>query len=287
MDIKKFYPSIIAEESAWIIRNMWEECKVTIEGVDFEEVSKYLGTCLTNEEIEKENLKDVLYIKKTKNIKKRITKKVGRKNVKRNNKKTLDTKGSGRQESLDTNHGGGDVTLACDDNNVNKAHKEILDINKGGGRETLDANCDGDSDTNNVTLVSGDDDANKPHNKKRQMFDKPKRNPSTEEKRKMFGKALEILIIAALKNHVYQFGNQIRVQSEGGPIGLKLTGEVADCIMVDWDKKLRSELNKVGIKPIVYTRYKDDIEIVTESVQKGSKLVGEKIVTDAKKEGRR
>ena len=44
----------------------------------------------------------------------------------------------------------------------------------------------------------------------------------------MFGKALEILIKTEMKNHVYKFHNKIRIQKHGGPIGLALTGEVAD-----------------------------------------------------------
>jgi hypothetical protein len=82
---------------------------------------------------------------------------------------------------------------------------------------------------------------------------------------------------------VYQFNNQIRLQNKGGPIGLKLTGEVADCVMVEWDKKLMKELKKVEIETFVYTRYKDDIEVVAESVEKGTKLVEGKLIIDEQK----
>ena len=92
-----------------------------------------------------------------------------------------------------------------------------------------------------------------------------------------------MLIVVTLKNHVYQFKNQVRVQKNGGPIGLKLTGEVADCIMVEWDTKLLNELKKVDIEPFVYTRFKDDINVITESVEKGTKLVDGKLVIDEQK----
>ena len=52
----------------------------------------------------------------------------------------------------------------------------------------------------------------------------------------MFGKVLEILIVVTTENHVYKFGNEYRVQAKGGPIGLRCTGEMADCCMIDWDK---------------------------------------------------
>ena len=99
----------------------------------------------------------------------------------------------------------------------------------------------------------------------------------------MFGKALEIMIVLCMDNHVYQFENQIRIQKEGGPIGLKLTGEIADCLMIDWDKKLLAELKKYKMIPEIYTRFKDDITIAIESLEKGCSLVEGDIKIDGKK----
>ena len=112
---------------------------------------------------------------------------------------------------------------------------------------------------------------------------KPMRNPTKIEERSMFGKALEIMIVLCMDNHVYQFGNIVRVQKEGGPIGLKLTGEIADCLMIDWDKKMLKELSKYNLIPEVYTRFKDDIEIVLKSLEKGSELIYDKIVVNENK----
>ena len=72
-------------------------------------------------------------------------------------------------------------------------------------------------------------------------------------------------------------------RSRGGPIGLKLTGEIADCIMIDWDNKLLTKLKHSEITPEIYTRFKDDIQIVTESLEKGSLLMEDKIIVDEKK----
>ena len=49
----------------------------------------------------------------------------------------------------------------------------------------------------------------------------------------MLAKSVEVMIVTSLENHVYQFGNEIRKQKEGGPIGLALTGEIADCYMIE------------------------------------------------------
>ena len=42
----------------------------------------------------------------------------------------------------------------------------------------------------------------------------PRTKPSKEEKWKMLGKAMEILVIEAMENHVYSFGKEIKIQSE-------------------------------------------------------------------------
>ena len=42
--------------------------------------------------------------------------------------------------------------------------------------------------------------------------------------------------------------------------------------MIDWDKKLLEKLQKLDIIPEIYTRFKADIKIVTESLERGSKL---------------
>ena len=103
------------------------------------------------------------------------------------------------------------------------------------------------------------------------------------EIKKLFGKALEMLLVTCMNNHVYQFNNEIRVQNKGGPIGLKLTGEIADCLMLDWDKKLLAELEKLEMVPEIYTTFKDDITIALDSLEKGSQLHEDKVITDEAK----
>ena len=99
----------------------------------------------------------------------------------------------------------------------------------------------------------------------------------------MFGIALEIMLITCMDNHVYLFENEVRVQKKGGPIGLKLTGEIADCIMINWDKIFLDKLKSYDLIPEVYCRYKDDIEIAMEALEKGSKLEDGTIEVDENK----
>ena len=82
---------------------------------------------------------------------------------------------------------------------------------------------------------------------KKEKFETTKREPTLLEKRKLFGKAMEVMIKTGMQNHVYKFHNKIRIQKTGGPIGLALTGEVADCFMLNWDKKFLDKLKTLGI----------------------------------------
>ena len=60
MDIKKWYPTMIAEPSAKEIREMVEESEIEFEGFDMDVVSQYLGEYLTNEEIISEGMEEIL-----------------------------------------------------------------------------------------------------------------------------------------------------------------------------------------------------------------------------------
>ena len=99
----------------------------------------------------------------------------------------------------------------------------------------------------------------------------------------MFGKALELMLVTCMDNHVYRFENHTRLQKEGGPIGLKLTGEIADCLMIYWDNKLLEELKRYNMIPEVYTRFKDDIQIAIKSLEKGIDIFEDKTVVNEEK----
>ena len=114
-------------------------------------------------------------------------------------------------------------------------------------------------------------------------FEPPSRKPNKNEERRMLGKVIEMLIIAGMTNHVYRFNNQIRIQVNGGPTGLSLTGQVADCFMIDWDAKYLKTLEKYGIVPALYSRFKDDILLATKRLKNGSKIVKGNLIIDEEK----
>ena len=161
-----------SEKSARIIRKMWEESELSIE-IDVDKLSEYLGKILTQEEIDDEAFTDLVYTKKVEEKKKKkVTKKIGRKHLMK--KKIVKAKG--------------------DNENVDKDKEEK--------NNSLD-----------ISISEGDDTLNTIEKKKKSTVEwiKPKRSPTKLEERKMFGKALETMLITCMNHHLYQFENTVRI----------------------------------------------------------------------------
>ena len=75
-----------------------------------------------------------------------------------------------------------------------------------------------------------------------------------------------------MSNNVYKFGHEVKLQSEGGAIGVRATGDVAKAVMVNWDKKFNEKLESLLSKTLMYKRYVDDQNMVIESVKPGMRF---------------
>ena len=64
----------------------------------------------------------------------------------------------------------------------------------------------------------------------------PETVPDANATKKMLAEALTIAVKFTMKNHLYKFNGTARQQKEGGPIGLGLTGDIAQILMVWWDE---------------------------------------------------
>jgi hypothetical protein len=95
---------------------------------------------------------------------------------------------------------------------------------------------------------------------------KPARPPDPEKQRIMLTEAMKIVLTTLMKNHIYDFKNEPRPQKEGGATGVDLTGELAKVFMTWWDKQMLQKLSERNIDPILYKRYVDDIDIITDEV---------------------
>jgi hypothetical protein len=62
-----------------------------------------------------------------------------------------------------------------------------------------------------------------------------------------------------------------------------LTGEVADCFMIRWDKLFTKKCKDLGVNLTLYSRFKDDIFISASNLEKGTKLVEGRLIVDIEK----
>ena len=96
----------------------------------------------------------------------------------------------------------------------------------------------------------------------------------------MFREALRIGLEVVMKNHVYRFDSSIRKQQNGGPIGLELTGNIAQVFMIWWDRALKVRLHDLGIVLYMYKRYVDDINLAAKETPLGTRYVNGALVFD-------
>ena len=100
--------------------------------------------------------------------------------------------------------------------------------------------------------------------------------PSEAEKKKMFARAVRIMIEKVMSLHDYVFDGKIIRQKMGGSIGLDLTGVVADIYMCHWDELFKKKLYQSGIMVHMYKRYKDDMNLLLENRKENGKEPKEK-----------
>ena len=91
----------------------------------------------------------------------------------------------------------------------------------------------------------------------------------------MIKEALKIVLHLIMDNHMYHFNNVLRKQVKGGAIGLDLTEVIARIFMSWWDRELLKRLTNLGCKIHLYKRYVDDINIIMQKIDPGTKYENE------------
>ena len=90
-------------------------------------------------------------------------------------------------------------------------------------------------------------------------------HPSSHTKKKMLAEAIKVAVRFVMNNHMYIFNGEPRQQQKGGPIGLGLTGDVAQVFMCWWDREFIRKMEDAGIGVILYKRLVDDINLVMKN----------------------
>ena len=110
------------------------------------------------------------------------------------------------------------------------------------------------------------------------LFHDPERNPTPGERRQMLALLLEVMILKVMGNHAYSFNGINKLQLEGGPIGLKLSGALAKVVMLSWSRRFRTltssaldNFNFFDLYMLLF--YVDDTMVATEELEPGSRYI--------------
>ena len=172
MDIKALYPSlrkqVCKDAMQWIIN----KTEVSVEDMDWTQVTRYIAVMMSPEDIEKEGLTDVI---------------PGRVKVTRRK-------------------------LTMHSLSVNSADQDWL----------------------------------------------PSAPPNELQQRKLLGLVMTIAVDVIMSNHTFMLGDDVFLQTDGGPIGLEFAGAIARVVMMWWDHLYLEKVNSEGIYLPLYERYVDD-----------------------------
>ena len=106
----------------------------------------------------------------------------------------------------------------------------------------------------------------------------PARPASNVEKRSMIILALQIALAFVMKNHHYTFAGALKRQRKGGPIGLDLTGALAQIFMIWWGKEFKIRLQQLQLEVIMMKIYVDDINQGMPIIDPGTRYIDGELV---------
>ena len=79
-------------------------------------------------------------------------------------------------------------------------------------------------------------------------FFPPEKEPSKEQEKLLLALALEEGILAVFQNHYYSFDGEVRLQDDGAPIGLELSGNAVKVQMLSWCRSFQARLAEATLQ---------------------------------------
>ena len=94
---------------------------------------------------------------------------------------------------------------------------------------------------------------------------------SSQDRRKIIARVVEVAVRALFQNHAYRFGNEYYHQKEGSSIGDRWSGAAAEVVMQDWANQYQKILENSGVSILLLAGYVDDGRQYTSSLPLGSR----------------
>ena len=98
-----------------------------------------------------------------------------------------------------------------------------------------------------------------PHKPKETEWNYPYTQISNTDCKKLLAACCEIVVKVVFSTHCYKFAGKSYNQSDGGPIGLRVTNALAKIRIANWAGKVSKYLEDNGVKLYLMNTYVDDI----------------------------
>ena len=113
-------------------------------------------------------------------------------------------------------------------------------------------------------------------------FHPPGQVASREQVKLMMGLALEQGILDVFQQHYYSWDGKVKVQGDGAPIGLKISGAVGKVRMLAWVRDFKTKMTEATSdlpdhKSYLHKLYVDDNNTVMEAFPPGTRMISDKI----------
>ena len=114
-----------------------------------------------------------------------------------------------------------------------------------------------------VTKVDGDVE-------KQWVF--PRCTPTVQEEKELIARCAEIATRTIFQNFSYKFAGKVYLQTDGGPIGARVTMCLARIVMHDWGEKYRAILTRASLRIALLSSYVDDVRQGTTCLRFGMRF---------------
>ena len=87
----------------------------------------------------------------------------------------------------------------------------------------------------------------------------PRCTPNEQEEKEIIARCAEIATRTIFEQFCYKFGGKVYLQSDGGPIGTRITMCLARVVMHDWGDQYRTILTAASLRIALLSSYVDDV----------------------------
>ena len=122
--------------------------------------------------------------------------------------------------------------------------------------------------SDDVTKLDGEED-------KQWVY--PRCTPTEQDEREIIARCAEIATRTIYQNFCYKFAGTVYLQTDGGPIGARITMCLARIVMYDWGTKYRTILTKASLRIALLSSYVDDVRQGSTCLRFGMRFDKEKM----------